>query len=257
MTRVLYSTIYANHGQQQREVWDQKTLTREEFCLLPILVKNREYWTTYTVERQGFLQSYDSAPHSPPPPFPVSKLHPQHTGRLKKRGNLLTWASMNHSILSGISCSCGCLLPSLDSRRTVERYWMHQRLTFNVRNALRVSFLLLYPPLWSGGEVEVLAEKPKFTFCPSSALQHIRRIMTGILSLSSSIAIPLSLYLFPSLSISFFLPLSLSFLCLLYRSPLLPPFIYLPLSLYAQSKLLWVYRARVVYWNQWDIRHIT
>jgi hypothetical protein len=53
-------------------------------------------------------------PH-PLPPSPVSKLDQQHTGRLRKRENLLTaegvgaksydggktWSSINHSILSG------------------------------------------------------------------------------------------------------------------------------------------------------------
>jgi hypothetical protein len=87
-----------------------------------------------------------------------------------------------------------------------------------------------------GGEVEVLAEKPKFTFCPSSTLQHIRRIMTGILS-PFVIYRPLSFPCFLSLSRSISLCISSSIsliLCLLYRPPLLPPLIYLPLSLFVR-----------------------
>jgi hypothetical protein len=39
---------------------------------------------------EAFLRSYDSAPRPPPPPpSPVSKLDWRHTGRLRKRNNLL------------------------------------------------------------------------------------------------------------------------------------------------------------------------
>jgi hypothetical protein len=73
------------------------------------------YWT-YT---HAFLRSYDSAPRPPPPPTPVSRLDRRHTGRLRKRDNLLggeggwggghgaeshdrkkAWYSINYSILS-------------------------------------------------------------------------------------------------------------------------------------------------------------
>jgi hypothetical protein len=63
---------------------------------------------------QAFSRLYDLAPHPPRPP--VSKLDPRHTGRLRKRDNLLpgerggraaksydrkkAWSSINHSILS-------------------------------------------------------------------------------------------------------------------------------------------------------------
>jgi hypothetical protein len=44
-----------------------------------------------SVEEQAFSPSYDSAPFLPPPPSsPVSKPDRQHTGRLRKRDNLLT-----------------------------------------------------------------------------------------------------------------------------------------------------------------------
>jgi hypothetical protein len=42
----------------------------------------------YTVEDQTFLRSYDFG--STPAPSPVSKLDRRHTGRLRKRDNLLT-----------------------------------------------------------------------------------------------------------------------------------------------------------------------
>ncbi len=81
------------------------------------------------IEGQAFSQSYDLAPPSPSlPPYPVSRLNRRrHTGRLRKRDNLLTgegregggrgaesyhrkkaWYSINHSILS-------CLFPYFDS----------------------------------------------------------------------------------------------------------------------------------------------
>jgi hypothetical protein len=42
------------------------------------------------IEGQAFLRLYDSAPHPPPPPPLVSKLDRRHTGRQRKRVNLLT-----------------------------------------------------------------------------------------------------------------------------------------------------------------------
>jgi hypothetical protein len=70
------------------------------------------------VEGQVFKWPYDSVLAQPFPPSPVSKLDRRHTGRLRKRDNLLTreikgvgrgadscdrkkaWSSINHSILS-------------------------------------------------------------------------------------------------------------------------------------------------------------
>jgi hypothetical protein len=48
------------------------------------------------VEAQAFLRSYDPAPRPPPspPPFPGSKLDWRHTGRLRKRDNLLMGAGV-------------------------------------------------------------------------------------------------------------------------------------------------------------------
>ncbi len=42
------------------------------------------------IEGQPFLWSYDLAPRPPPPPSRVGNLDRQHTGRLRKRGSLLT-----------------------------------------------------------------------------------------------------------------------------------------------------------------------
>jgi len=47
----------------------------------------REYWI---IENQAFSPSYALAPPPPSPPSPVSKLGQRHTGRLRKRDNLLT-----------------------------------------------------------------------------------------------------------------------------------------------------------------------
>ncbi len=79
---------------------------------------NREYWIIY--RGQGFLAViWFGSFAAPPPPITVSKLDRRHTGRLRKRDNLLTgegvgggwgaesyncqktWSSVNHSILSG------------------------------------------------------------------------------------------------------------------------------------------------------------
>jgi hypothetical protein len=77
----------------------------------------------YFIEGQAFPPPYDLAPRPPlPPPSPVSKLVRRHTGRLRKRYNLLmgeglkglgeeqnhttdekAWSAINHSILSGRS----------------------------------------------------------------------------------------------------------------------------------------------------------
>ncbi len=67
---------------------------------------------------------------TPPPPLPVSKLDRRHTGRLRKRDNLLTgerrkgvgeepntcdhkkaWSSINHSILSGLASAVTSVPP--------------------------------------------------------------------------------------------------------------------------------------------------
>jgi hypothetical protein len=42
------------------------------------------------IEDQSFLWSYDLAPRPPPPPSHVGNLDRRHTGRLRKRGSLLT-----------------------------------------------------------------------------------------------------------------------------------------------------------------------
>ncbi len=42
------------------------------------------------IEGQAFLWSYDSAPRPPPPPSHAGNLDRRHTGRLRKRGSLLT-----------------------------------------------------------------------------------------------------------------------------------------------------------------------
>jgi hypothetical protein len=39
---------------------------------------------------KAFSPTYKSDPTPPPPPSPVSKLEQRHTGRLRKRDNLLT-----------------------------------------------------------------------------------------------------------------------------------------------------------------------
>jgi hypothetical protein len=50
------------------------------------------------IEAQAFLRSYDSAQRPPPspspPPFPGSKLDRLHTGRLRKKDNLLMGAGV-------------------------------------------------------------------------------------------------------------------------------------------------------------------
>ncbi len=43
----------------------------------------------WCIETQVFSPSYDSAPPHPPPPLPVSKIDRRHTGRVRKRYNLL------------------------------------------------------------------------------------------------------------------------------------------------------------------------
>ncbi len=43
----------------------------------------------YSIEDQAFSRSYDLAPPPPPPPSPVTMLDRQHTGRPRKRDNLL------------------------------------------------------------------------------------------------------------------------------------------------------------------------
>jgi hypothetical protein len=42
------------------------------------------------IEGKAFSPSYDLAPPPPPPPRPVSMLEWPHTGRLRKKDNLMT-----------------------------------------------------------------------------------------------------------------------------------------------------------------------
>ncbi len=73
------------------------------------------------IEDEAFLTSYDLAPTPPPPHSPFSKLGQRHTGRLRKRNNLLireggrewgrcqtiyygekAWSSIKHSTVSDL-----------------------------------------------------------------------------------------------------------------------------------------------------------
>jgi hypothetical protein len=88
---------------------------------------------TEPVQGQAFFRSYDSAPRPPQTPSPDSELDRQHTGRLRKRGSLLTgeeeagggcgaesydgkkaWPSINYSIVSGYSLYIDTFLNLVD-----------------------------------------------------------------------------------------------------------------------------------------------
>ncbi len=121
MARYLWAVEVSNRFKQIRLVypiqWSMKgnKCGFKVFSMLPLATGSTEWFK----EDQTFSLSYDLAPPSTPSHLsPVSKLDRRHTGRLRKRDNLLTgeggwggggaksydgekaWSSINHSKLS-------------------------------------------------------------------------------------------------------------------------------------------------------------
>ncbi len=86
------------------------------------------------IKEQVFLRSYDSAPRPPPPP--VSKLDRQHTGRLRKRDNLLTrdWGGRGGGVES--------YAKSLVLYKSFNTLWYRSRARNNIGESLFSKMLL-------------------------------------------------------------------------------------------------------------------